>query len=142
MPGAKVNTGKNGEALFDWSGKGSMVLDENSKANVGKEGFELFKGKLTLRVNPGQELKVKALDNYYLVKAPSNKVGIATIEIDNSKVKIAGLIFLEGGGGASAGAGMLGPALFAGGALAGVIAVAASNNGGGGGGGHVSPINP
>jgi len=143
MPGSKVITEGKSSAVFDWSGKGSMVLYENSETGVGEDGFELMKGKLMLRMNPGQELKVKALDKIYIVKAPADKVGVATIEIKDNAVRIAGMIFLEGGGGGAVAAGgsALVPMLIAGGALAGGVAIAVSNNGGGGG-GSASPYRP
>lgn len=143
MPDSKVVTEGKSSAVFDWSGKGSMMLYENGETGVGKDGFELMKGKLMLRVNPGQELKVKALDKIYIVKAPADKVGVATIEIKDNAVRIAGMIFLEGGGGAAvmAGGSPLVPLLVTGGALAGGIAIAVTSNGGGGG-GTVSPYRP
>ncbi len=132
MSGSAISTG-NGKALVSWTDKGSMVLDSNSKATVTEDGFELNSGKLSLRVNPGQTIKVKALGKVYTVKAPTSKVAEATIIVKNNSVKTAGLIFLNGGGSAGA-PGYLGPALLAGGSAVGIAAVAASasNNGGGG----------
>ncbi len=142
MRGASIETGKNGKALFDWTSKGSMVLDNNSEASVTEEGFELTRGTLTLRLNPGQEMKVKALGKVYIVKAPAGKVGVATISVANNAVKTAGAVFLGGGGAATASAAAyVGPALIAGGAAAGIAGVAgsASTNGGPG---VASPSNP
>jgi len=42
MPGSKVITEGKSSAVFDWSGKGSMMLYENGETGVGEDGFELF----------------------------------------------------------------------------------------------------
>ena len=134
MGGAAINTG-NGKALISWTDKGSMVLDNNSSAVVTGEGFELKSGKMVLRVNPGQTVKVKALGKVYMVKAPTSKVAEATILIKDNVVKTAGLALMGGGAGAAAGAATyVGPALIAAGAAGGIAGVAssASSNGGGG----------
>jgi len=136
MGGETVKTQGKSQALFDWKGKGSMVLDENGETVVNTSGFELMKGKLTLRVNAGEVMKVKALGKIYTVQAPAGKVGVATIEIKDNMIKLAGVIFLGGGSGAvvaSSTSALLGPALIGGGAIAGITAVAVSesNNGGG-----------
>ena len=107
-----------------------------------EDGFELKAGKLVLRVNPGQMVKVKALGKVYMIKAPASKVAEATIIIKNNTVKVAGLVPMSGSASAADPApSYLGPALLAGAAVAGVAAVAASESNKGGG-GVASPSTP
>jgi len=151
---AKTKAG--GQALFDWTGKGSIALGEEGQAGVIEKGLELGKGALAINLNPGKEIIVNALDCTFHIIAPPGSAGLAKIAIEGNRVKAVSetakikgacehkgaFILLAGQSGTYGGAiaataaatpAYLGPALIAGGSAAGVIAVAASasNNGGG-----------
>ena len=142
MQGASISTGSNGKALVDWTGKGSMAFDQNSAARVTEDGFELMKGKVTVRLNPGQVLKIKAMGKVYVIKAAAGKAAVATIAMNGSTVSTTGAVAMAGGSAiAGAAPGYVGPALLAGASVGGIAAVAASESNKGGG-GVASPTTP
>lgn len=155
MRGAAVETRGGGQALFDWTGKGTMALSENGGAVVYGDGLALSKGTLAIRLNPGQEVTIKSMGYTFQVQAPHDANGIAKFIAEGGKVKVVSeTTVIKGesiddpaklsagqsgtfGGSTAASAGgapaFLGPVAIAGGAVAGSIAVAASASNKGGG---------
>jgi hypothetical protein len=155
MPGSKITTEVKSQALFDWTGKGSLILPDESQGLVNEKGLRLEKGAVSTRLDPGRSIVIDALNCTFTIIAPPGAEGIATVAIEGRSVRVSSetakvkgycrhkgaFILLAGQSGVyGSSASLLGPILFGAGVLGGIIA--AASNTGGGGGGHVSPITP
>ena len=86
LVGSSIETGNVGQALLDWPGTGLLILPEDSEGELKVDSFVLKDGKIITRLDPDQHVVIEAGDCRFVVVAPSNRVGIAAIEIKNNKV--------------------------------------------------------
>ena len=154
MVGSVIDAEKEGRALLDWTGKGTLVLPADSRSVVNDKGLRLERGAVSIRLNPAKRIVIDALDCTFTVIAPPDKAGIAKIaikglnvEVHSETAKIEGscrrkgaFVLLAGQHGVYGPPSILGPVLI--GSTAGVLAVIGAFASNKGGGGRVSPYTP
>ena len=154
MVGSVIDTEKGGQALLDWTEKGTLVLPVDSKSIVHDKGLRLERGAVSIRLNSEKRIVIDVLDCTFTVIAPPDKMGIAQISINGSNVEVhsetakiegfcrrkGAFILLAGQQGVYGPSLVLEPVLI--GSTAGVLAVVGAFASSKGGGRRVSPYTP
>ncbi len=155
FPGTSISV-KDGKAMVDVAGKGSISMDKNSLMTFSENGVpNLTKGNFQVKVLPGQKFKFMTPKGKVVLQA-TDKPSMFSFVVTEKGIKVrgSGMIFAGGksfapgeiltlGSVGAAGGAMTGALIGAGIlAAAGAGAAIAASSGGGGGHHHASPSKP